>query len=217
MKRALVLLSLAAGTLAGCAVAPRPAADGPLSATLYPGSRAPRVSLSAPAYVAIFDVRPETGTARLVYPDPGAEQVPLRRGKQTLAGATAAYHAWFASTVTGGSSGVLYMVASREPLRLEAFAVTRDARQAVGADVPWDSEVGEIAGALARAVVANPADGAWTESVMWPRSRDNRAATRSASAADTEFQLPPSASCGNGQTVSRTGDRSAITNCPAQP
>lgn len=200
MKRALVLLFLAAGTLAGCAVAPRSAAEDHLRATLYAGSQAPRVSLSEPAYVAIFDVRPGTGTARLVYPDPGADQVPLRRGNQTLSTATAAYRDWYSTTMGGGSNAVLYLVASREPLNLDAFASTRDARRAVGATVLWGNEVREITGALAQAVVSDPEGSGWTESMMWSRNRDN--AFRSGPGADPTAGV---VSCNDGRTIARSG------------
>lgn len=215
MKRALVLLSLAAGTLAGCASAPRAAADGDLRASLYAGTLAPRVRLTEPAYVAIFDVRPGAGSATLVYPEPGAEQVPLRRGTQTLSRAQAGYHAWQATTSSSGATAVLYMVASREPLNLEGFATTRDARGAVAADTPWGGGLQTIIDALAGAVVTDPSDAGWTDYVLGSRSGGTRAGTRAAF--NPDVPLPVSASCGNGQVVSRTGDRSAITNCPAQP
>jgi hypothetical protein len=191
MKRSLLLLSLAAGTLAGCAGAYSGGGAG-LRATVYGDAHAPRISLSDPAYVAIFDVRPGSGNARLLYPDPGAEQVQLQPGTRTLAVAGPEYDAWYATShaSSGGAGAVLLMVASREPLDLSGFAATRDARAVVGSRALWSNEAREAADALSLAVVRNPEGENWTSSVVWPRgpARGAGSLTTGASVRQTEDQ-----------------------------
>jgi hypothetical protein len=161
MKRALVLLSLAAGALSGCATAPAPGAEDTLDAQIYSDADGPRISLSEPAYVAIFHVGQGRGEAQLVYPEPGAQQVMLRRGTQSLAAANVAWNL----TTRYQANVVWYMVASRQPLDLSHFAESRNARQAVGAHV-LRKNVHEIAGALSRAVVTDPEGRDWTDAFL---------------------------------------------------
>lgn len=161
MKRALVLLTLAAGTLAGCATT-RLGAEGTLRADLFGDRDGPRVSLSEPAYVAVFQVGATHGGARLVYPEPGAEQVRLRSGTQSLAAVNRAWN--LASRYS--ADVVLYLVASREPLDLSGFEESRDARTALGAAVVRRDPY-QVLNALATAVVADPEAG-WTDDTLQP-------------------------------------------------
>jgi hypothetical protein len=177
MKRALVLLSLAAGALPGCATAPVPGAEATLDAKIYSEADGPRISLSEPAYVAIFHVGQGRGDARLVYPEPGAEQVMLRRGTQSLAAANVAWNL----TTRYQANVVWYMVASREPLDLSGFAESRNARGTIGAHV-LQKNVHQIAGALAQAVVPDPESRGWTDAILYYDGRSlasARAANRS--------------------------------------
>lgn len=170
MKRALALLTLAAGVLAGCATAARPGADTALDLELSHDMHGPRLNLSAPAYVAVFRVGTSNGGARLVYPDPLEEQVPLRGGIQALPAMART------RSLTDRSEGVLYVVASREPLDLSGFADGRDARPVVGTQV-IRSNVHEIADALAMAVVRNPESSGWADRLL-PNGANTAASRR---------------------------------------
>lgn len=161
MKRALVLLSLTAATLAGCASASNAGDDGTLRASLTGGREGPRISLSEPAYVAVFSVGTTSGSARLVYPDPATEQTPLRAGTQRLAEAT---RTWQLNSRYSGNV-VMYMVASREPLDLSAFQADPVVRQEV-AGTELENNVQQISNALALAVLPDPESEGWTDSML---------------------------------------------------
>jgi hypothetical protein len=177
-----ISLLLSIVTLAACAGhAPRPSAagprdSGPLAARLLPPDhRTLNFILSEPAYVTIFEIVPGRGVS-VVYPAPfdvGASRA-LGAGSHAVFAVPYNVGRWFYSDtpVAPSSPTFLYMIASREPLRIDEVLRNPAAlRRTVGFVSFTQSNEQRTMDALdARFVPRALDDDAWTSDwiALWP-------------------------------------------------
>jgi hypothetical protein len=154
--------------LAGCATASRGSADEGLRASVAHGQDGVRVSLSEPAYVALFHVDADERVS-LSYPAVGSDRSHVAAGRSTVLSGLR-HLKLFHDVTSGPGAPRVYMVASRQPLdeaRIReiqsgqvslpsGLSLARDPREAIAylaslvvpAETPetdWDADVVSMA------------------------------------------------------------------------
>ncbi|HEX6368867.1 MAG TPA: hypothetical protein VF006_08040 [Longimicrobium sp.] len=205
MKAIAAFVMLAA--LAACASAAPPASApsapaelesaGPLKAELAEDDLGARVRLSAPAYVALFQVRPGSG-AVLVYPRDEADRPMLGAGSTLIVPrrpirGTAAQ--------SPSPNGYLYLVASKAPLEVEQFQTgTRSVHDVIGIENARSNDLAVITESLELALMSTDATvaGPWTSALLTPWQR---VTTRTVGARGGGGQRSMAVDCPNGSVV----------------
>ncbi|HEU4884336.1 MAG TPA: hypothetical protein VFT45_18920 [Longimicrobium sp.] len=163
IRTLLVPILMAAGA---CAHAPRGEADAPLAARLNVTASGLDVGLSDEAYVAVFAVTPGQGVT-LVYPETH-ERTLYTAGWTTLAHNPAgrgSYQPRLARFLAPGSSTVLVLVASREPIDVRRFAAGASLERALGTRVYRSYDADAIIGGITRLTVSGVDDADWAMDV----------------------------------------------------
>ncbi|HEX5869659.1 MAG TPA: hypothetical protein VFY65_04565, partial [Longimicrobium sp.] len=194
MKAIAALLTIA--SLAACASAAPPVVDpsastGPLKAELTEDDLGARVRLTAPAYVALFHVRPGAG-ASLVYPRDASEPALLAAGQTRIVPRRPTRGT---AALQGSPDGYLYLVASKLPLEVEQFQTgSRSVRDVIGIENDRSNDLAVITEAIDLALMSTDATvaGPWTSALLTPWQR---VTTRTASRGGR-------------------GGRSSIVDCP---
>jgi hypothetical protein len=167
--RAIAAFSLLAA-LSACASAPPAATGGPLKAELTEDEFGARVSLTAPAYVALFHITPGAGTT-LIYPRDEADPPQLRAGSTVIVPRTTTRGA---RALRGQGNTYLYLVASRDPLEVEQFQTgDRDVREVIGSENATSHDLQVVMSSLDVALMSTDATvaGPWTSDVLTPWER----------------------------------------------
>jgi hypothetical protein len=180
--------------LAGCATTPRASADDGLAASMHPAQRGVRVTLSEPAYVAIFEVLPGERVS-LYYPAAEGDPARIAAGRTTLRRSVQPTRSYAASYYRGWRAPLLFMVASRQPLD---DALIRNMREELGT---LDSELfrsydaGATMERLAALVVpAEQPETEWETYVLLPADRRGRFAGNDAPAPEPTNRNCPGSS-----------------------
>ncbi len=176
--------------LAGCATTPRASADDGLSASMHPAQRGVRVTLSEPAYVAIFEVLPGERVS-LYYPAAEGDPARIAAGRTTLRRSVQPTRSYAASYYRGWRAPLLFMVASRQPLD---DALIRNMREELGtldSELFRSHDAGETMERLAALVVpAEQPETEWETDVLLPADRRGRFARASEAPEPTNTQCP---------------------------
>jgi hypothetical protein len=166
--------------LAACAAAPRGSAEEGLLARMDPAHSGVRVTLSDPAYVAIFEVLPGERVS-LYYPAAEGDPARIAAGRTTLRRSVQPTRSYAASYYRGWRAPLLFMIASRQPLD---DALIRDMREKLGTldTGPFRSnDAGETMERLAELVVpAEQPETEWETDVLLPIDRRGRFARNEA-------------------------------------
>ncbi|HEX2078470.1 MAG TPA: hypothetical protein VHG08_12200 [Longimicrobium sp.] len=160
--------------LAGCASAPRAPAEDGLLARMDAAHRGVRVTLSEPAYVAIFEVIPGERVS-LLYPAAESDPARIAAGRTTLRLGEPLVRNYAASYYRGWQAPLLYMIASRQPLDDALIRDMRARERTLDGEPFRSNDAGATMELLASLVVpVDQPETGWETDVLLLVDRDRR-------------------------------------------